>query len=118
MKGMFRFIESYVHQGRIGVLVEFSLLMDFSTRTPQFIELAKDIAMHIAASAPTNIAELMKQPFVKDNSIEVSQRISRAAQELAEEIDIVRFVRWDDQPPERPATPPKSPAKAMRAANE
>jgi elongation factor Ts len=28
-----RFIHSYVHQGRIGVLVEFGLEADFATRT-------------------------------------------------------------------------------------
>lgn len=45
-------IESYVHGGRIGVLLELNCETDFVTRTDGFKALAHDIAMHIAASAP------------------------------------------------------------------
>jgi len=45
-------IESYVHGGRIGVLVEINCETDFVARTDDFKELVHDIAMHIAASDP------------------------------------------------------------------
>lgn len=45
-------VESYVHGGRIGVLVELNCETDFVTRTDDFKTLAHDIALHIAASAP------------------------------------------------------------------
>jgi elongation factor Ts len=112
---MFRFIESYVHNGRIGVLVEFGVSMDITARTAECSNMARNIAMHIAAANPSNIEELMKQPYVKDITVHVEQYLSRASAELGEKIEITRFVRWDDEP-ERPDTPPKRPAVAMRAA--
>ena len=46
-------VESYIHMGgRIGVLVEVNCETDFVAKTDAFKELAKDIAMHIAASRP------------------------------------------------------------------
>lgn len=45
-------IGSYVHDGRIGVIVEVNCETDFVAKTDEFKELVKDISMHIAASAP------------------------------------------------------------------
>src|SRR4029077_20948138 len=45
-------IGSYVHDGRIGVLVEVNCETDFVAKTDEFQELVKDLSLHIAASAP------------------------------------------------------------------
>lgn len=45
-------IGSYLHDGRIGVLVEVNCETDFVARNEMFTDLVRDIAMHIAASAP------------------------------------------------------------------
>jgi elongation factor Ts len=45
-------IGSYIHNGKIGVMVEVSCETDFVARNPDFQSLVKDIAMHIAASDP------------------------------------------------------------------
>jgi elongation factor Ts len=46
-------IGSYVHtNGRIGVLVEVQCETDFVSRNDTFQQLARDLAMHIAAAAP------------------------------------------------------------------
>ncbi len=46
-------IYSYIHPGnKIGVLVEVNCETDFVARTDDFQNFAKDIAMHVAASAP------------------------------------------------------------------
>jgi elongation factor Ts len=45
-------IESYVHSGRIGVLVEINCETDFVARTEDFKTFARDIAMHVAAANP------------------------------------------------------------------
>ena len=46
-------VGSYIHAGgKIGVLVEVNCETDFVARTEGFLELVKDIAMHIAASDP------------------------------------------------------------------
>jgi len=50
-------IGSYVHMtGKIGVLVEVNCETDFVARNEEFKELAKSIAMHIAAANPKYVA--------------------------------------------------------------
>lgn len=46
-------VHAYIHTGaRVGVLVEVNCETDFVARNAEFTALAKDIAMHIAASSP------------------------------------------------------------------
>lgn len=49
-------IESYIHMGKIGTMVEVNCETDFVARTDDFKELAKDIAMHIAAASPVYLS--------------------------------------------------------------
>ncbi len=50
-------IESYVHSGRIGVVVEVNCETDFVARVDEFKQLAHEIAMQIAAMAPKYVSE-------------------------------------------------------------
>jgi elongation factor Ts len=46
-------VYSYLHPGgKIGTLVEVNCETDFVAKTPEFSELAKDLAMHVAAMEP------------------------------------------------------------------
>jgi len=46
-------VASYIHMGgKIGVMVEINCETDFVAKTEQFRNLAKDIAMHVAAANP------------------------------------------------------------------
>jgi len=67
-------IDSYIHMGKIGVLVEVNCETDFVARTDDFRELSKDIAMHIAA---TNPLYLSKEDVTQD-VIEREKEIYRA----------------------------------------
>ena len=49
-------VGNYNHDGRIGVLVEVNCETDFVAKTDEFKELVKDLAMHIAASAPLYVS--------------------------------------------------------------
>ena len=49
-------IGTYNHDGRIGVLVEVNCETDFVARNEIFTDLVKDIAMHVAASAPEYVS--------------------------------------------------------------
>lgn len=49
-------IGSYVHDNRIGVLVEVNCETDFVARNEKFTDLVKDLCLHIAASAPQYLA--------------------------------------------------------------
>lgn len=73
-------IISYVHSnGRIGVLVKLYCETDFVARNDEFQELGRDIAMHIAASAP----QFVKPEEVPAEAVVKEQEIWRA--QLAEE---------------------------------
>ena len=49
-------IYSYIHPGsKLGVLIEINCETDFVAKTDDFINMNKDLAMHIAASAPISV---------------------------------------------------------------
>lgn len=49
-------VESYIHMGgKVGVMIELNCETDFVGKTDDFHTLARDIAMHIAASSPAAV---------------------------------------------------------------
>lgn len=59
-------VYSYVHDSRIGVIAEINCETDFVARNEKFTDLAKDVCMHIAASAPEFVSEADIPTEVKD----------------------------------------------------
>lgn len=87
-------IEAYIHgNGKIGVLVKLLSETDFVARNELFVELAHDIALHIAASNPGSVDELLVQPFVKDQDITVGDLIKNYIAKLGENIKVGEFCR-------------------------
>lgn len=69
-------VASYIHGGgRIGVLVEVNCETDFAARNERFQELVKDIAMHIAATAPLAVRreEIPGSIVAKEREIYMAQ---------------------------------------------
>ncbi|MBN2338356.1 MAG: translation elongation factor Ts [Acidobacteria bacterium] len=64
-------IGSYVHNGKIGVMVEVNCETDFVARNPDFQSLVRDIAMHIAASDPRFVSkeEVTEDVLAKEREI-------------------------------------------------
>ena len=65
-------IESYIHQGnRLGAIIEINCETDFVARTSEFKDLAKNLAMQVAAMDPASIDNdndsLMEQQYIKDS---------------------------------------------------
>ncbi len=50
-------IESYTHDGRIGVIVEVNTETDFVAKNKQFKEFVHDLTLHIAASNPKYLSK-------------------------------------------------------------
>lgn len=51
-------VYSYIHSnGKLGVLLEMNCETDFVARNEQFVQLCKDVAMHIAATNPMAVDE-------------------------------------------------------------
>lgn len=50
-------VETYIHAGgKLGVMVEVGCETDFVAKTDKFIEFARDLAMHIAATNPVSVS--------------------------------------------------------------
>ncbi|MBI5530167.1 MAG: elongation factor Ts [Candidatus Doudnabacteria bacterium] len=65
-------VETYIHPGgRVGALVEVNCETDFVARTDDFKNLAKEIALHIAAANPlyVNIADVPAEVVEKEKEI-------------------------------------------------
>ena len=112
-------IEIYVHPGsRMAAMVELDCETDFVARTEDFIALSKDLALHIAAMNPRYlkaedvpadvIAEsgetaekyyeqyvLLAQPFVKDGSRTIEDKIKETVAKVRENLVVRRFVRYE-----------------------
>ena len=133
-------VELYSHgNGRVGVMVEVNCETDFVGRAEAFRNLAHELALQIAASAPLYIREedipeevlehekhiatvkareegkpdaiiprivdgslnkykdevvLMRQPYIRDESITVLQLVNQNIAALGENVVVRRFARW------------------------
>lgn len=102
-------IHSYIHGNqRIGVLLELNCETDFVARNQDFIDLANDLCLQIAANNPVCVelakapkgadpaeAALLAQPFVKDPEQTVEDVVKQAVIKLGENIQIARFTRYE-----------------------
>jgi elongation factor Ts len=89
-------VEAYIHgNGRVGVLLELKSETDFVAKNPLFKDIAHDIAMHIAASAPADVKELLSQPFIKNLDVTVGGYLAQTIQKFGENIEISRFERFE-----------------------
>ena len=86
-------VEAYVHGNKIGVLVEVNCETDFVARSESFVEFAHDLALQIAAMAPSTIEELLEQPFIKDSKLSIGQYLADITGKMGEKIVITRFHR-------------------------
>jgi elongation factor Ts len=64
---------SYVHEGRIGVLVEIKCETDFVSRSDVFQEFGKDVALHIAAYKPPFLSEEEVTSDFIDKELEIAK---------------------------------------------
>ena len=103
-------VESYIHGGgRIGVLVEVNCETDFVARSDDFKELARDLAMQIAAMNPRMVGGedladgqdllphevLLNQQFIRDPDQTVQDRINETVARVRERIVVRRFARFE-----------------------
>jgi len=68
-------VEAYIHAGgKIGVLLEINCETDFVAMTDNFRDLARDIAMHIAAASP----EYVSKDEVPEDAVERERKVQLA----------------------------------------
>jgi len=108
-------VEAYIHGGRIGALVELNCETDFVARTDQFKELARSVAMQVAAMNPRFLSKeevtaeqrgdlsdkevetmsLLSQPYIRDESKTIEELIKATIATTGENIRIGRFARFE-----------------------
>jgi elongation factor Ts len=98
-------IDSYVHAGRIGAMIELNCETDFVARTDDFKTLAREIAMQVAATNPSRIGSqeastdgdvpLLDQPYIRDPSRTIQELVNETISRVRENIVIRRFARFE-----------------------
>ncbi len=92
-------VQSYIHAGnRIGVLVEVDCQTDFVARNEKFIEFARDVALHVAASDPVAISEddVSAEDRAREERIAVEQAADRP-ENVRERIVKGKLDKWLDE---------------------
>ena len=89
------YLETYIHAGRIGVLLELRCETDFVARHEDFKTLAHELTMQIAAIHPEDVDELLAQPHIKDESTTIENLIKASIATLGENIKVARFCRYE-----------------------
>jgi elongation factor Ts len=114
-------IDTYIHHGsKLGAMVEVNCETDFVARNEAFIQLTKDLAMQLASSpetkyltrdeVPEGEAEayedgtpdeyikqvvLLEQPFVRNPSESIQDKIQNTIAKTGENIVVRRFARFE-----------------------
>ena len=86
-------IFSYVHNDRIGVLVDMRAETDFVVHSDPFKETIREIAMQVAAAAPENVEALLSQPYIKDESKTVQDLVNEVIAKVGENVKVRTFSR-------------------------
>ena len=92
-------VASYIHAGgKIGVLVEVNSETDFVARNPKFAELARDIAMHVAAMSPVYVSrESVPAQVVDEARADFKAALPPEKQAHAEKIVEGKLDKWFEQ---------------------
>ncbi len=91
-------VQSYIHAGnKIGVIVEVDCQTDFVARNEQFVEFARDLALHIAAAAPlaVNEADVPTEDREREERIATEQAADRP-ENVRERIVTGKVDKWLD----------------------
>ncbi|MYB40177.1 elongation factor Ts [Candidatus Saccharibacteria bacterium] len=110
-------VTSYIHDGRIGVLIEVNCETEFVAKNEQFLGLVRDLALQIAACDPAYISpqdvppseatdpghppDLLSQAFIKDLKTTIGDLLQAKIAQLGENIVVSRFSRFELGNPEQ-----------------
>ena len=86
-------VEAYVHQGKVGVLVEVRCETDFVARTDEYKNLAHEIALQVCSMNPKNVDELLKEPYIRDPKFTIADLVKQTVAKVGENITVAKFTR-------------------------
>ena len=76
-------VDSYIHGGRIGVIIEVNSETDFVAKTDDFKQFVKDMAMQVAAANPKYVSreEVTEEELAHEKEVLVQQAINEGKPE-------------------------------------
>lgn len=88
-------IVSYMHPNfQAAALIEIRCETDFVSRTDVFMDTAKDLAMFVTAFNPSSTEELFAINHPKQDGVTIGEWFSGVRNQLGENLQIHRYVRW------------------------
>ena len=87
-------VDSYIHLGKIGVLVEVNCETDFVARNENFKEFVHEIALHVAASDAKSVSELLIEKYFRDETTTIEELLHETIAKIGENIKIKRFEKY------------------------
>lgn len=95
-------LHSYVHNGKLGALVQFRCETDFVAKSDEYKQFMQDICLHVAANPlPYETRETLgsgelftAQPFVRDASKTVADVVAELSAKTGEKIEIGMVCRY------------------------
>lgn len=95
-------VASYIHNDRLGVIIEVNCETDFVARTEEFKTFVKELMLQIASARPGTVRDLMGQKYIRDESKCISDLYKEIVNKTKENIVIQRFdVYKMGEPPEK-----------------
>jgi elongation factor Ts len=92
-------VQSYIHAGnKIGALVEVNCQTDFVARNEKFVEFARDVALHVAASTPIAISEDDVPAEDREREIRIAtEQAADRPENVRERIVTGKLDKWLDE---------------------
>jgi elongation factor Ts len=92
-------VNSYIHNGRVGVMVEVNCETDFVAKTEDFQKFVKDVAMHIAGASPVPLyvsdAEVDPAAMEKEREIFKAKALEQGKKpEIVDKIVEGQVAKW------------------------
>jgi len=87
-------IDSYIHGGKVGVMLELLCETDFVAKTDDFKNLSHELCLQIASMNPKDVKTLESQEYIRDPKIIIRDLIKQTIGKLGENITVSRFTRY------------------------
>lgn len=88
-------VYSYIHnKGKIGSMLLMACETDFVAKTEDFQKLCKEIAMQICTDDFEDVEQLLKTPYMRDESKTIQDLINETLAKVGEKIELKKFIKY------------------------
>ena len=76
-------------------MVELLCETDFVAKNEEFVRLAKELCLQVAAMEPENVEKLLEQEYIKDSTQKIKDLVIALSAKFGEKIKIGRMERFE-----------------------